>query len=714
MQEKVGKSAVTDHIKAPNPVQLAPGKRSLTEVLPVQTKAGDSAGVGTGGNQEEVHQIARSGINSSGSQLPFLDAVQASFGGHDVSHVRAHTGDAAASANAALGARAFATGEDIAFAGTPDLHTTAHEAAHVVQQHAGVHLKGGVGESGDVYERHADEVADRVVAGRSAVDLLGAVGSQGSTAVQHKIQKKDEVKTAGLDYQAGGTFTSGSEASKEIGPNSGPRYHIPPEEVPAMLSSLLSGENSKEVLEGHIKGIEQRVIYWEQTLPDFKTSAAAKSITDLLVKVKEKAKTAPSGASTRNIDPVKVVSIAAPIEPATEGTWKQWLIDHKAEQDAVLAVVINKANLVTNASDGKTSDLEDPKSTYKSPLAAAILTLQKDSAHRSYATTLAQALWSSGSVKADDPFRQKDGWMSDLGFAVYYDSIAGRLASFDQLAKAPKGQIAVAARSATSEYMEKWVHDKKSVGPGDAKIRKAFYEAVKDLVRRTKSGALALGFMNAMTDVMVANVSDPNVRAEVPDVERDLRDILLAVGAPEKQVNAARDEYTDSINEKTKLMDKDIHKNSVEVHYIKLYIGIRQAVQSVGEAWIAKKTQHLRDKLGDLSSARTWVGRGVNVAWSFCPGPEFAVPVVLVGTIADIFLEMEAAKVQANLTAYEAQLRGILDKESSSRLDNIAAQAQTDFTGIDAGKAPNLDKKIFQSVGEVEKLYSRELIKALG
>lgn len=561
----------------------------------------------------------------------------------------------------------------------------------------------------------ADYAPRPVVAGRSAVDLLGAASGQPGASVQPKIQKKDEIKTAGLDYQAGGTFTSGSEATKEIGPGSGPRYHIPPEEVPAMLNSLLSSENSKEVLDGHIKGIEQRVLYWQQTLPDFKTSATAKSIADLLVKVKEKAKTAPAGASTRNVDPVKVVSIAAPLEPATEGTWKQWLIEHKAEQDAVLAVIINKANLVTNASDGKVaSDLEDPKSTYKSPLAAAILSLQKESTHRSYATSLAQALWSSGSVKADDPFRQKDGWMSDLGFAVYYDSIAGRLASFDQMAQAPKGQIAVAARSATSEYMEKWVQDKKSVGPGDAKIRKAFYEAVKDLVRRTKSGALALGFMNAMTDVMVANVSDPNVRTEVPDIERDLRDILLTVGAPEKQVNAARDEYTDALNEKTKLMDKDIHKNSVEVHYIKLYIGIRQAVQTVGEAWITKKTQHLRDKLGDLSSARTWVGRGVNVAWSFCPGPEFAVPVVLVGTIVDIFLEMEAAKVQANLTAYETQLRGILEKESSGRLDNIAGQAQTDFAAIDAGKAPNLDKKIFQSVGEVEKLYSSELIKALG
>lgn len=108
------------------------------------------------------------------------------------------------------------------------------------------------------------------------------------------------------------------------------------------------------------------------------------------------------------------------------------------------------------------------------------------------------------------------------------------------------------------------------------------------------------------------------------------------------------------------------------------------------------------------------MNRGVNTAWSFCPGPAYAVPVVLAGTIADIFLEMESAKVQKNLEAYEAQLRGILDREMSSRLDNIAGQAQTDFADIDAGTVPDLEKKIFTNIGDIEKLYSESLIKALG
>ena len=82
----------------------------------------------------------------------------------------AHVGGDAAGA---MGASAFATGNHVVFDRAPDLHTAAHEAAHVVQQAHGVNLYGGVGEAGDAYERHADAVADRVVAGQSAGDLLG-------------------------------------------------------------------------------------------------------------------------------------------------------------------------------------------------------------------------------------------------------------------------------------------------------------------------------------------------------------------------------------------------------------------------------------------------------------------------------------------------------------------------------------------------------------
>jgi len=140
-----------------------------------------------------MHASADSGVAGAGQALPFQADIQRSFGAHDISGVRAHTGERAAAANAELGARAYAKGNDVAFGAEPDLHTAAHEAAHVVQQRAGVHLKGGVGAVGDPYEQHADAVADAVVAGDSAEPLLDAMAGpasrgsgSGAPALQHQ------------------------------------------------------------------------------------------------------------------------------------------------------------------------------------------------------------------------------------------------------------------------------------------------------------------------------------------------------------------------------------------------------------------------------------------------------------------------------------------------------------------------------------------------
>ena len=123
------------------------------------------------------------------SRIPHLAVIQNSFGPeHNVSEIRSVVGGAARDATDAIGAEAYATGDRVAFRDQPDLHTAAHEAAHVVQQRAGVQLYGGVGEVGDVYERHADAVADRVVAGESASGLLnvGALGNSTGNNVQFK------------------------------------------------------------------------------------------------------------------------------------------------------------------------------------------------------------------------------------------------------------------------------------------------------------------------------------------------------------------------------------------------------------------------------------------------------------------------------------------------------------------------------------------------
>ena len=149
---------------------------------------------GGGHDDAGVHQAAAQGTSGAGSSLPHLDTIQKSFGKHDVTGVQAHTDGPAANAAGAMGAEAFATGNHVAFAGAPSLHTAAHEAAHVVQQRAGVHLKGGVGEEGDTYEKHADRVADKVVQGESAESLLDQHAGGGAAPTQAPTQRKVQLK----------------------------------------------------------------------------------------------------------------------------------------------------------------------------------------------------------------------------------------------------------------------------------------------------------------------------------------------------------------------------------------------------------------------------------------------------------------------------------------------------------------------------------------
>ena len=145
-------------------------------------------------------QVAAQGTRGSAESLPHSAAVQESFGHHDISGGRRTWGTTRRKASARLGADAFAFRDHVAFGGTPDLRTTAHEAAHVVQQRAGVALRDGIGERGDVYERHADEVADKVARGEPAEALLDrmvapdrAGGAQ--SAVQRAVTTEEISKT---------------------------------------------------------------------------------------------------------------------------------------------------------------------------------------------------------------------------------------------------------------------------------------------------------------------------------------------------------------------------------------------------------------------------------------------------------------------------------------------------------------------------------------
>lgn len=152
---------------------------------------------GPASEPEDVHATAERGVSGTASPLPFAAAIQQSFGRHDVSGVEAHLDQTASEAAGDMGATAFATGQKVAFRGSPDLHTTAHEAAHVVQQRGGVSLKGGVGEVGDLYEQHADAVADAVVRGDSAEELLtamagGPTAASASGGVQRSVQMEND------------------------------------------------------------------------------------------------------------------------------------------------------------------------------------------------------------------------------------------------------------------------------------------------------------------------------------------------------------------------------------------------------------------------------------------------------------------------------------------------------------------------------------------
>jgi hypothetical protein len=146
---------------------------------------------------QEVRSAAAEGVRTPVVTLPYLERIQASFGRYSVGPVKAHASAEAARASRAMGARAFANGDHVVFGGAPDLRTAAHEIAHVVQQRAGVRLARGIGREGDSYERHADAVADAVVAGRSAEGLLepfAAFTAVGRQCIERQAQNQQSTQ----------------------------------------------------------------------------------------------------------------------------------------------------------------------------------------------------------------------------------------------------------------------------------------------------------------------------------------------------------------------------------------------------------------------------------------------------------------------------------------------------------------------------------------
>ncbi|MCB9737471.1 MAG: DUF4157 domain-containing protein [Deltaproteobacteria bacterium] len=199
-------------------LQAAGGNIQMASWAAVQREGGG------GGGTEAVHAAAAEGVAGSGSSMPHGDAIQSAFGRHDVSGIQAHVGGKAAEASSAIGAEAYATGSSVAFKDAPSLHTAAHEAAHVVQQRAGVSLAGGVGQSGDSYEQHADAVADAVVSGKSAEPILDkmAGGGAGGGVQKKAVQREDTPpgpapSGAGAPGSPARTWADGGSCSRDAG-----------------------------------------------------------------------------------------------------------------------------------------------------------------------------------------------------------------------------------------------------------------------------------------------------------------------------------------------------------------------------------------------------------------------------------------------------------------------------------------------------------------
>ena len=173
------------------------------------------AGLRSGEQLPDMHEVATGGLRGVGRPLTHLGRLQRAFGHHDIQGMREFTDSAAGSALDTLGAEGYTSGNRMALLGPPDLYVQAHEAAHGVQQ-AGLgsrmQLRGGTGEAGDRYERQADAVAEAVVKGQSAEPLLdemvghstqvAPVAASTGTPVQMKWPDKNLEDLTGEEFDA--------------------------------------------------------------------------------------------------------------------------------------------------------------------------------------------------------------------------------------------------------------------------------------------------------------------------------------------------------------------------------------------------------------------------------------------------------------------------------------------------------------------------------
>lgn len=166
--------------------------------------------------------IQRSSMGRSEVDLPIVHDVLKSPGqplgisaksffepkfGYDFGKVRVHTDARAAESARALNARAYATGQNIVFgSGQYDTETTegkhllAHELTHVIQQsHRLVTASHILNETGDRFEKSADEAADRLVAQNGSKEqIMSFKGAPPGALIQRQIGASEDPKIQGM------------------------------------------------------------------------------------------------------------------------------------------------------------------------------------------------------------------------------------------------------------------------------------------------------------------------------------------------------------------------------------------------------------------------------------------------------------------------------------------------------------------------------------
>ena len=273
----------------------------------------------------DVGSMASQGVSGSAGQMPFFNQIQQSFGHHDISGIGAHVGGQAGEAAQAIGAQAYAMGDQVAFQGSPSLHTAAHEAAHVVQQAAGAQVSGGVGSSGDRWEQHADQVADAVVAGQSAEQLLDQVTGGGAVASQSVQMKASDAAKSHLDKGYFENYKSKDSVQGDL------------------KSSL---EEEEEAVHASIKTVDEKMGPGSEETPSGDQTQAPGSQGEVTDGVSGQEPGEVPVEATAELPASEKPAIGNISQPSPEGDRSRQKSDYKSNLNKVQT---NKPNLKTNA-----------------------------------------------------------------------------------------------------------------------------------------------------------------------------------------------------------------------------------------------------------------------------------------------------------------------------------------------------------------------------